>query len=131
MTITEYRNELKKRMNRIGGGWHEGLKEAYELSEELIDTYDESDASVKNSLMTNRQLAEMLAKGYGQVRILPDDSEVIAIETQWCYFSGDMEDGEVPSNVIVRAWGSDTWVHPTSALYIGWKMGTLVDVKEN
>ena len=131
MTVSEYRQKLYDRIGQMGGGWAEGLKEAFKLSEGLYDTYKE-DAKV-TSYMTNRELAEMLAKGYGQVHLAGDDCEDACFDTYWTYFDeeGGRDYDEVPNNVRIRQWGSEVWTEPTTSLYNSWKMGTFVSFKEN
>jgi len=133
MTVIEYRQKLYDRIGQVGGGWAEGLKEAFKLSEGLYDTYVKKDEH--RTFMTNRQLAEMLAKGYGQVTVLPtdQDGDYATFETHWTYFDeeGGGDNDEVFPNVRIRAWGSEAWSEPTTSLYNSWKMGTLVSIKED
>ena len=136
MTITEYRNILFEKIGKTGGGIAEGLKEALELSENLYDSYDDEGNYVH--YMTNRELAEMLAKGYGQVTLWgPDYDEYgtkhndSAVETQWSYFDRDEDYFEVPRDVRSRQWGSEVWNEPLASIYKAWTMGTLVSIKED
>lgn len=134
MTITEYRNILFEKIDKTEGGVAKGLEEALELSESLYDSYDEENYAL---YMTNGELAEMLAKGYGQVTLIGLDYEEYgtehndaSIDTYWSY-SNNEDDKEVPENVRVRAWRSGVWTEPTTSLYNSWKMGTLVSFEEN
>ena len=135
MTITEYRNILFDKIGKTGGGVAEGLKEALELSESLYDSYDNEGNYVP--YMTNRELAEMLAKGYGQVTLIALDDEYgikhddVVIKTQWSYFDKDEDYLEVPRNVRIRQWGSEVWNEPLASIYKAWRMGTLVSIREN
>lgn len=62
-------------------------------------------------LMTNRQLAELLAKGYGQRE---GGSKIIS--TTFSYEKGDEDD---PVSVMrkIRPWGSNEWLDPTVDIY--------------
>ena len=64
--------------------------------------------------MTNRQLAEWLARGNGQYTLGRDDPKT--------HFEYDIEldDKEVDEGYIVaiRSWDSDEWVEPTYEIYL-------------
>lgn len=63
--------------------------------------------------MTNRQLAEWLAKGNGEGRHLSSAS--IGIFTH-CAYLGESND-ECLSDLRIRSWNSDVWVEPTVDVY--------------
>lgn len=63
--------------------------------------------------MTNRQLAEWLAKKNGE-RTYADENSSIFI--YWTY-SKDEENKAVPDDIRIRYWGSDEWVVPTLDIY--------------
>lgn len=63
--------------------------------------------------MTNRQLAEWLAKGNGQYTLGRDDPK-----THFEYnIELDDEEVDVGYIVVIRSWGSDKWVSPTVDIY--------------
>lgn len=125
MTIKEYRQELSTQIERLSTDLKNpisreqitGLRVALNLSEKLYDTYSYN-GNNDLKLMTNRQLAEILAKSYGQVKIL-DPNDCSAIETVWAYFEEEGADDNdmVPDNVRIRRWGSDEWSSPTFEIY--------------
>lgn len=124
MTVLQFRNMLAEEMNKAFDN-KERLKAfeiAYDLSEKLYDTYDVNPSNVKKPYMTNRQLAEILAKSYGQVKLLPyekDKENYFSFETVWVYFGEENggDDGQVPDNVVIRRWGTDNWIEPTVEVY--------------
>ena len=62
-------------------------------------------------LMTNRQLAELLAKGYGELRYRHN----LLVKTHFRY---DINNEDKPKNdVVIRPWGSDEWLEPTVDVY--------------
>ena len=65
-----------------------------------------------NNLMTNRQLSELLAKGYGQVCYKPFESASIVYAVPI-----SEENEEVSETVSVRPWSSDQWLKPTVDIY--------------
>lgn len=62
--------------------------------------------------MTNKQLAEWLARGNGQV----DRWEYTHIHADYGFLKGE-DDDEVPDDVKVRPWGSEEWIVPTLEIY--------------
>lgn len=66
----------------------------------------------KPQLMSHRQLAEWLAKGYGELRLgkLVSDSSSYYL---------DEEDDPVKEekDYLIRRWGSDEWILPTVDVY--------------
>ena len=128
MTISEYRQELSTQIERLSTDLKNpisreqitGLRVALNLSEKLYDTYSYN-GNNDLKLMTNRQLAEVLAKGYGQVYVLPtdQDGDYATFETHWTYFDeeGSDDNDMVPDDVRIRRWGSDKWTLPTFETY--------------
>lgn len=133
MTIVQFRNMLAQEIDELSCRESDalmpkerikGLQIAYNLAEKLYETYGGNPANVKQPYMTNRQLAEILAKSYGQVMFLPyddynDENFSSSFETVWPYFDekNDDDNREVPENVRIRRWGSDNWVEPTVEVY--------------
>lgn len=64
-------------------------------------------------LMTNRQLAEWLAKGNGEMTLENNDSYIY---TEKVHFKGDA-DKPVRDDVIIRRWRDTEWSKPTKAIY--------------
>ncbi len=61
--------------------------------------------------MTCRQLAELMAKGYGELM----DKYTLFVGTHLKY---DVNRGCIAKdNVLIRAWGSDEWIEPTVDVY--------------
>lgn len=135
MTIKEYRQELSSQMDSLlmsKGHFdtqiREGLRIALNLSEKLYDDYPYDCEEKAENYMTNRQLAMLLAKGYGQVSVLPtdQDGDYATFETHWTYFDeeGGRDNDRVSSNVRVREFGTQKWVEPTVEVFEGY-MGRL------
>ena len=74
---------------------------------------EESDEPKKP--MTYRQLAELMAKGYGENLFVYRDGSPSVIETTFDYLSG--ENNPVSDRRMIRAWGSDEWIEPTVDIY--------------
>lgn len=66
-------------------------------------------------LMTNRELAEWLAKGNGQLKYTVDDSNTMAV-ARFNYNLTD-EDNDVSPIIRIRPWGNDEWIKPTYDIY--------------
>lgn len=64
------------------------------------------------TLMTNRQLAEWLAKGNGERKLREDEP----VSNALIYYEDD-ENLPVGEDVVIRPWGSDEWVKPTVDIY--------------
>ena len=64
-------------------------------------------------LMTNRQLAEWIARGNGQYRYAAhiDDHYLVFVTYK------HTENSPVPDDITIRSWGSDEWVRPTVDIY--------------
>jgi len=75
---------------------------------------EESDEPKK--LMTCRQLAELMAKGYGQNAYFYKDGTSRIVDDSFEY-EKDNEDKSVFSGRKIRAWGSDEWIEPTVDIY--------------
>ena len=82
--------------NRVG--------DEFQFMREIIEE-DEDEA-----LMTNRQLAEWLGRGFGQYKYNNIHN------SGYSYFLED-ETKEVIEDVLVRSWGSDEWIKPTKKIY--------------
>lgn len=70
----------------------------------------------KPILMTNRQLSEWLARGFGE-RVL--DGEAFKCEVSHSLYDYFVEEGNKPikRDILIRHWGSDEWVKPTVDIY--------------
>lgn len=62
--------------------------------------------------MTNRQLAEWLARGNGQYTV--EDWNTTCTDA---YYDKDSDYDEVPKDCAIRPWGSDEWIEPTVDIY--------------
>lgn len=64
--------------------------------------------------MTNRQLAEWLAKGNGEHSYGEGKND-----PAFTYWSYDLEEMNltIEEEVVIRPWGSDEWVAPTADIY--------------
>lgn len=84
------------------------LGERFQFIREIIE--EEKD---KPKLMTNRQLAEWLAKGFGE--------HTYEGENSYSYNCWDyhlmLENNSVSDDVRIRSWDSDEWVKPTVDVY--------------
>lgn len=83
---------------------------------ELLYPYEEP----PKKRMTNRQLAELLSKKFGQFKRTDISHHVHYCE--WDYLA-DEENDEVPKNIAIRSWDSDEWVEPTVDIYEGYCKG--------
>jgi len=63
-------------------------------------------------LMTNRQLAEWLAKGNGELSC--EGGQMASSDS--VYYKGE-EDNSVSSTTLIRRWKDTEWVRPTKAIY--------------
>lgn len=75
---------------------------------------EESDEPKK--LMSYRQLAELMAKGYGQNAYLYTDGTLSIVDDSFEY-QRDREDDSVHEDRKIRAWGSKEWIEPTVDVY--------------
>lgn len=66
----------------------------------------------KSRLMTNRELAELLCKGYG---VYSDKNCTYAFPL--FSFKKIEEDDEVNPDIIIRSWDSTEWIKPTIDIY--------------
>lgn len=125
MTIKEYRDELATQISRLSSDLKNpisreqitGLNIALVLSEKLYDTYLYETTQSLTELMSNRQLAELLSRGYGQAKAIYDIEDGDVIETQWSYWDNKDENMPVADNIRIRQWGSDHWAKPVKAIY--------------
>lgn len=70
------------------------------------------DCEEKPTLMTNRQLAEWLAKGNGERKLIDETT----VSSERIYFDEE-ENQPVREDMVIRSWGSDEWVEPTLEIY--------------
>ena len=68
----------------------------------------------KPTLMTNRQLAEWLAKGNGEMSMRKGMG--LCVFPHWVYEKERANDS-VPDDFLIRPWDSDEWVVPTVDIY--------------
>ncbi len=69
----------------------------------------------KPRLMTHRQLAEWLAKGNGQLRIMGNCETFTYLSY---FFTSSLSDiAEVCDSYLIRSWDSDDWVEPAVDIY--------------
>lgn len=78
---------------------------AFQFIREIID---------EPKLMTNRQLAELIAKGYGQQGFHYES--FIEVYSSYNYLGSD-DDTPVGTKTMIRPWGSSEWVRPTVDIY--------------
>ena len=64
--------------------------------------------------MTNRQLAEWCAKGFGQWKHEPSNSGTV-YHSYWNI--EEVEDDFVGDDIVVRPWGTYEWIEPTKDVY--------------
>lgn len=99
-------------------GYIDGLTMAFNHIK-CINCYSPNTAEIhEHQRMTNRQLAELLIKGYGQTCELTN--EVAGYITSWYdyYDDGNIgDDTPVDEDVRIRAWGSDDWEIPYEEVY--------------
>ena len=76
---------------------------------EFIYPYEEP----SKQRMTNRQLAEWLSKGNGQWKYKSDIE--MSICTEYMYYEN--KEDKRPKNIIIRPFGTDTWIEPTVDIY--------------
>ena len=70
----------------------------------------------KEKLATNRQLAEWLARGMGEIRFYKD---AVLCDMKLSYYNYE-EDDEPATEVLVRTWEDVDWSEPTLK-YLGFK----------
>lgn len=66
----------------------------------------------EEELMTHRQLAEWLAKGYGEYSA----RNSVSVFSVFSYFSKDA-DKPVRYDILIRRWGDTEWMRPTRDIY--------------
>lgn len=71
---------------------------------------------VCDRMMTQRQLCELLAKGYGEFMV-EDETETEVYPTY--FYSKGNGDNPVADTVRIRPWGGDEWIRPTVDVYEG------------
>jgi len=67
---------------------------------------------LEEELMTNRQLAEWLARGKGEYTL----EKSLGTYSHYDY-PRTKEHGSVPDNILIRRWKDTEWVRPTKAIY--------------
>ena len=67
---------------------------------------------MKRENMTNRQLAEWCARGFGQFGSKDCNCHYNEFVT-----NRTTEDEPVESDILIRPWGSDEWIEPTVDIY--------------
>lgn len=98
-------------------GYLDGLRMAFNHIK-CINCYSHDTAEfVEHPRMTNRQLAELLAKGYGQKSTINNEVANLITSFYDYYDDGGMDDVEVDKDVRIRAWGSDDWEIPYEDVY--------------
>ena len=73
-------------------------------------------AEEPKKIMTCRQLAELLAKGYGECIAFYYDGTSSLVCIKYDYFQND-EENTVKKEMRIRPWGSDEWLEPTVDIY--------------
>lgn len=66
----------------------------------------------ESRLMTNRELSELLAKGYGQLVFEPSSNAYSSIA-----HSGGNEGKQMKQSAKIRSWDSTEWIKPTIDIY--------------
>ena len=99
--------QFKNRKKEDGDGWENTKRPTW--SWDLFDYRIKPDEPKKP--MTCRQLAELMAKGYGELM----DKHTLFVRTHFKY---DVNRGCIAKdNVLIRPWGSDEWLDPTVDIY--------------
>lgn len=85
---------------------------AYQFIREVIDEEEKS-------LMANRQLAEWLARGFGQMVLVNEKEQVDSLDFIFTHYNfREREGGDlVGQNIRIRSWDSNEWIVPTIDIY--------------
>lgn len=75
--------------------------------------YPYGDGKSEDSLMTHRQFAEWMTKGFGQWKL----SHNKLIHCCLANYGSDEEDKCISEDVVIRRWDSDEWITPTLSVY--------------
>lgn len=70
----------------------------------------------EDRMMTNRELAELLARGYGQARYFSAYSGSFTF-TAWNYSPDEGDDRVLGNTLKVRKWGENEWRKATLSVY--------------
>lgn len=104
--------QFKNRKKEDGDGWENTKRPTW--SWDLFDYRIKPDEPKKP--MTFRQLAELLAKGYGQTTYFYSDGTARLVGSSFEY-EKDNEEDSVSVMRKIRPWGSDEWLDPTVDIY--------------
>lgn len=105
----EVERGFKERLGRLEDIYAEiGLFEIESVRWYLLYPYEEP----PKKRMTNRQIAEWLARGNGEYSRDTYDSAY----TEYSYSKSE-RNNEVDSGVKIRSWNSEEWVEPTVDIY--------------
>lgn len=94
--------EIKEGVTYPFAGEH---KDVFQFFRPILEEYE--------PLMTNRQLAEWLAKGNGEMTLENNDSYIY---TEKVHFKED-EDKPVRDDILIRRWKDTEWMKPTKDIY--------------
>ena len=86
--------------------------ERFQFIREVIDEEEEP-------LMANRQLAEWLAKGNGQMVLVNEKEQIDSLDFIYTHYNFREREGRefVGQNTRIRSWDSNEWVMPTINIY--------------
>ena len=105
----EVERGFKERLGRLEDIYAEvGLFEIESVRWYLLYPYEES----PKKRMTNRQIAEWLARGNGEYSRDAYDRSY----AEYSYFKSE-RNNEVDSDMKIRSWDSEEWVEPTVDIY--------------
>lgn len=105
----EVERDFKERLGRLEDIYAEsGLFEIESVRWYLLYPYEEP----PKKRMTNRQIAEWLAKGHGEYTRDTYDRDYAEYS-----YSKSERDNEVDSDMKIRSWDSEEWVEPTVDIY--------------
>lgn len=105
----EVERDFKERLGRLEDIYPEsGLFEIESVRWYLLYPYEES----PKKRMTNRQIAEWIARGNGEYSRDAYDRAY----AEYCYFKSE-SNNEVDSDMKIRSWDSEEWVEPTVDIY--------------
>lgn len=105
----EVERDFRERLGRLEDIYAEsGLFEIESVRWYLLYPYEEP----PKKRMTNRQIAEWLARGNGEYSRDTYDSAY----AEYSYFKSE-RNNEVDSDMKIRSWDSEEWVEPTVDIY--------------
>lgn len=87
------------------------LGERFQFIREIIEE--------EKSPMTNRQLSEWLARGFGQTIRVDEKKQIDPLEFIFTHYNfREKEGGDlVDQDIRIRSWDSKEWVEPTADIY--------------